>query len=105
MEATDDDLAVEMSFTSTSDNDYGFLVTIRPTENTVKLSPQDICEPNGKLIPFSRKALYAAVNKKLKDLHVTVDSHILSDTSRIITDNCQLQKALEFDREYSRLFC
>lgn len=102
----DDDLVVATSSTS-NDNDYGFVVTVRPGGNAVSLRLKDICEPDGnstELTSLRREALYEAVNKKLNDPHVTPDSHCLSDLSRHITDDDKLQKVLAFEGQYIRLF-
>ncbi|MCJ1349374.1 hypothetical protein MMC31_007614 [Peltigera leucophlebia] len=106
MNAMDDDLVVATSSTS-NDNDYGFVVTVRPGGTAVSLRLKDICEPDGnstELTSLRREALYEAVNKKLNEPHVTPDSHCLSDLSRHITDDDKLQKVLAFEGQYIRLF-
>lgn len=102
----DDDLVVATSSSST-DSNYGFIVTVRFTKYVVVLTMQDICELNGhsiELASLSCQALFAAVNKTLNDLHITPDSHRPSDASRFITNDDQLQKVLAFERRYGRLF-
>ena len=90
---------------SPTSNDYGFVVTIRPHETTVSLILRDICEPDGSRTKLtSLKALYTAVNKKLTNLDVTPTSYSLSDLSRHITDDDQLQQVFAFERQYTRLF-
>ena len=90
-----------------SENVYGFVVTIRPSGRAVSLSLQEICDPDGsnaELTSLSCTALYAAVNKKLNDLHITPTSHSLSDSSRNIMDDDQLKNVLAYERRYEKLF-
>ena len=103
----DDDLVVATTSPSIPNIHYVFVVTIIPSGKVLSLRLRDICEPDGnsiELTSLSLKALYAAVNKKLTDLHVTSISHSLSDPSRHITNDDQLQKVLAFEGEYTKLF-
>lgn len=71
------------------------MVTVRPAGFAVELSLQGMCELDGnstELTSVSRKALYAAVNERLNNLHVTFFSHSLSDLSSHITDDNQLKE-------------
>ena len=89
------------------DKDYAFVVTIRPEGNVVELIPQDMRDPDGNsmaLTSLSCNAVYEAVNKKLKNSHVTPISHSLSDASRHITDDKKLKDTLAFERQFGRLF-
>lgn len=107
MEDMDDDLVVATTPPSICDNDYGFMIMVKPTKNTVALSLQDICEPeenSTELTSLSRRAIYAAVNKKINGLDVTPASHSLSDSSKYIMDDDQLQKVLAFEKQYVRIF-
>lgn len=90
-----------------SDNNYSFVVTLRPSGKTISLELRDIYEPDGSsagLTTLSCTTLYAAANRKLNDLHVTPASHSLSDRSRYILSDDQLQKVLAFEGQYQKLF-
>ena len=89
-------------------NDYGFVLTIRPSGRTVSLHLRDIREPDGsstRLTTLTCTALYAAVNKEVNGLHVTPTSHSLSDSSRGQTlDDDQLQGVLKYEGQHEKLF-
>ena len=95
------------SFTDINYNDCAFVLSIMPFAKTIFIHLRDICEldgGSGKLTTLICKALYETVNKKLDELHITPNSHSLSDLLRFIMDDDQLQKILEFDQPYQKLF-
>lgn len=95
------------SFTDINYNDCAFVLTVMPSCETVSINLRDICEPDGgsaKLTTLTCKALYDAVNEDLNKEHVTPTSHSLSDSSRSITDDDQLQELLALERPYQKLF-
>lgn len=88
-----DNLVVATTSPSICDNNYGFVIIVKPTKNIVALSLQNICElkrNSTKLTLFSCKTLYAAVDKKINGLDITPAFHNLSNLSRFIIDDNQL---------------
>lgn len=91
------------SSNSAGDNSYGFVVTVRPCGRVVSLDLPDICEPNGsrtQLTSLSCKDLYKAINKRLDGLEATPTTYILSDQSRFLLNDDELQEVLAFESQY-----